>query len=536
MFSQPQILLNNIHYLTSDNRSIIKDLTLSFGQQKTALVGRNGIGKSTLLKLIIRELQPSSGNINISGTVVYCPQNFTQYLDKTVAEIMNVAEKLIALEHVAQGSVDPHDFEIIGDDWEIAARVREQLKLFELENIMLDSPLNSLSGGEITRLWLAKLFFEKNDFIILDEPTNNLDLKSKELLYDEVKRWNKGLIVVSHDRELLQLMDQIVELTSVRVKIYGGNYDVYQKQKMLDGAALSQQLMDAKKQIIQAKSTIQSTREKHQQREAKGKTIRKSGSQSKLILDSMKERSGKTIGKLSIKEERLLKNAEQQLHEIKEKIEVTHKIEINLPKTCVPSSKIIAKIEDVSFRYSNQKQPIIHGFNLTIQGSERIALRGDNGSGKTTLIKLMLGKLKPNSGSVFLGTLRISYLDQNVSLLNPELTILDNYKEINPENNETDARFNLASFLFRNVDVLKKVNDLSGGEKLRAALACVLTSNEPPQLLILDEPTNHLDLESIASLESALNCYQGALIVISHDRQFIRNIYVTKVIILSEIR
>jgi len=247
----------------------------------------------------------------------------------------------------------------------------------------------------------------------------------------------------------------------------------------------------------------------------------------------MKERSGKTSGKLSTKEERLLKNAERQLQEAKEKIEVINQIKIELPKTYVPSRKMVAKLENVTFMYEGQNRSIINNYSLIVSGPERIALMGDNGSGKTTLVKLIQGILKPCNGKINVGVSQISYLDQNISILNPALTILDNYKKLNPDIKETNARFNLADFLFRNVDVLKRVSDLSSGEKLRVALACVLTSNEPPQLLILDEPTNHLDLESTAALESALSCYQGALIVISHDTQFIKNVGVSRTINLS---
>lgn len=530
MSYRPQILIQNINYKTADNKSIIKDLTVSFGQHKTAIVGRNGIGKSTLLKLMMGEIKPSSGSIHLSGTLSYFPQNFTPYLEQTVIEILGVAKKLAALYNIEKGSMDSQDFETIGDDWDIQSRVVKQLKLFGLDNIELNRSLFSMSGGEITRLWLAKVFFEESDFVILDEPTNNLDLKSKQMLYEAIQRWNKGLIIVSHDRALLNLMDHIIELTSIGVYCYGGNYDSYIEQKTREQEAVVRQFNDAKKQMKKTDKIIQETKEKHEQRMAKGHRLRDSGSQSKLILDSMKERSGKTSGKLSTKEDRLLKNAKQQLQDAKAKVEVINKIKIELPKTQVPSGKIMVKLENITFTYEGQSVPIINNFSFSMKGPERMAFMGDNGSGKTTLIKLISGILKPNFGEIMVGTKRVHYLDQNISILDSELTVLDNYKKINPDIKETDARFNLANFLFRNVDALKIVSDLSGGERLRAALACVLTSNEPPQLLILDEPTNHLDLESITALESALSCFRGALIVISHDRVFIEKIGVMRIV------
>ncbi len=535
MTNQPQILVQQLNYLTSDNQSLLNHLTLSIGQQKTAIVGRNGIGKSTLLKLIVGELKPTSGKIHLSGTISYCPQNFSFCLDSTVSESLGISEKLSALDRIAKGSSELDDFETVGDDWDIKSNVKHHLKSFDLADISLNRTLRSMSGGEITRLWLAKAFFEYSDYLILDEPTNNLDMKSKQALYRAIKEWQKGLIVVSHDRYLLGLMDQIIELTSIGAKLYGGNYEHYVEQKALEQSALSRQLNDAKKQIIKTKEVIQKTHEKHDQRIARGKKTRKSGGQSKLILDGMKERSGKTSGKLATKEERLLVNTEQRLHEAKEKMEMTYEINIELPRTHVPTHKIIAQLENVSFKYGSQKsQPIINHFDLIIKGPERIALMGDNGSGKTTLVKLMQGKLKPCDGKIHMGVSSVRYLDQYADILNPDLTILENYRKLNADMKEIEARFNLADFLFRDKDALKLVANLSGGEKLRAALACVLTSNEPSQLLILDEPTNHLDLENITALESALNCYQGALVVISHDVRFIENIAVTRIISLND--
>jgi ATPase subunit of ABC transporter with duplicated ATPase domains len=533
MSYQPQIILQNVNYTTLDAKTIIKDLTLSFGLQKTAVVGRNGVGKSTLLKLIIDQLKPSSGYITVTGSLAFCPQNFTEYLNLTISEVLGVANKIKALDKVMNGSVDPADFDIIGDDWDLKSRIVAQLKNFGLVDMDFSRRLSSMSGGEITRLWLAKVFFTNSDFIILDEPTNNLDLSSKQLLYDVIKHWHKGLIVVSHDRNLLDLMEQIVELTVNGAQMYGGNYSAYIIQKEQMQTAVARQLSDAKKQLKKTKKAMQKTREKHDQRVAHGNRSRNSGGQAKLILDKMKESSGKTSGKLAIKEIRLQKQVEQQLQDAKAKTESAHKIKIELPKTYVPTGKLIAKLENISFSYPGQSQPVVIDFNLSIVGAERLALLGDNGSGKTTLIKLMQNILTPCSGEITLGTDRISYLDQNASILNSNLTVLDNYKRLNADINETQARFNLADFLFRGTDSLKLVADLSGGERLRAALACVLTATKPPQLLILDEPTNHLDLVSIAALESALNCYQGALIIISHDMQFIENIGVSKKINLT---
>lgn len=526
------ILINHLNYINDCNHIIFKDLTLKFNQNKTAIIGRNGVGKTTLLKLIIGELQPTSGEVKLSGSISYCPQNFSSYLNKSVAEIMGIEKKLEALNLIEKGIVDPKLFEIVDEDWNFKLRFVEQLRAFNINKFDHECLLSAMSGGEITRVFLAKVFFEDKDFIILDEPTNNLDSKSRDLLYEAINKWNKGLIVVSHDRHLLELFNRIIEITTIGINSYGGNYNYYLEQKKISKIATQHHYADTEKQLKNVRKRIQETREKHERRESKGSKMRKLGSESKLLLNSMRERSEKTKSKLNIKEERLLKTAEQHLQDAKEKTEVVNKIKVNLPKTYVPSNKLIVEVKNVTFFYEPLKN-IINNYSLIIRGAERVAFLGDNGSGKTTLAKLITGALKPCCGEIIWGTKFINYLDQDINILDDKSSLLDNYLRLNPKIKMTEARYHLSNFIFRNEDALKLIENMSRGEKLRAGLCCVLTSNEPPQLLILDEPTNHLDIDSILILEAALNCYQGALIVVSHDYQFINNIGVTKTVLFN---
>lgn len=313
---------------------------------------------------------------------------------------------------------------------------------------------------------------------------------------------------------------------------YGGNYDAYQEQKSIEEQARLQHLEDAQKQLKKAELSIQSTFERHQQKQSYGRALRKSGSIDTMSADSKQGRSERSQNRMLIKGERMIQEAETQLATAKEKIEILEEIHIDLPKTNVPSGKMILEIDDLNFSYLGSQTPLIQAFNLTLQGPERVALLGPNGSGKTTLIQLLLEQLTPSSGKITRGTQRISYLDQHLNFLDADLSVLENLKKTHPEINDTDAHRCLAHFLFRNVTALKKVKHLSGGERLRAALACTFMQKEPPQLLILDEPTNHLDLQSLLSLESALNSFQGAMIVISHDQKFLDNLSITRKITL----
>lgn len=527
--SQPQILINNIDFSLANGKVIFNSLTLSFSQCKTGLIGRNGIGKSTLLKLILNELSTKTGSIHVEGQIGFVPQNLIVPDHLTVAGFLACEEKINALRCITEGSIDENDFEILNDDWTILERVKQGLHAFDLSHITYLRPVNTLSGGEMTRLSLAKAFFSQPDFLLLDEPTNHLDSTAREQLYQAISAWQGGLIVVSHDRTLLNFMETIIELTTLGANSYGGNYNAYEKQKEIEHTSCIQQLHDAKKLMQKTKTTIQSSREKHEQKQSYGRALRESGSIDKMAANSKRGKSERSQSKLLIKEERLIKQAETLLDTAKDKLEINDAICIDLPATIIPNDKIILEIKDLSFSYETNTC-IIDNFSLIIQGPQRIALRGDNGSGKTTLIHLILQKLLPQKGYVRLGTTYVKYLDQRTSLLCDHISVLENFLHLNPDSTENDAYRHLAQFLFRNVSTHKLVKNLSGGERLRALLACVLMAKYPPHLLILDEPTNHLDIHSIKSIESALHHYKGAIIVISHDKQFLQNIGIERMI------
>ncbi|MBI2676435.1 MAG: ABC-F family ATP-binding cassette domain-containing protein [Candidatus Yanofskybacteria bacterium] len=524
------IVTNDISFEVRSGVSIFRNLSVSFNGEKTGLVGKNGSGKTTLLRLLFGELEPTSGKIQRAGHIVYLPQDYQLNLQQTVSETLGVKEKLEALNKVESGNKSSELLEVVGKDWDIQSRISEIFKRLKIEGLNLNRVLSSLSGGERTKVVIAKLLISKPEFIILDEPTNNLDRESREIIYELIKNWQHGLLVVSHDRNLLNLLDQILELSNGKLKIYGGNYDNYKEQKGLEEQAVKRQLVGAEQELKKIKKQAQRTKEKQQKRSSQGKKLRDKIGMPKIILGKMKETSETTSSRLQKLHEKRIEGAVSNLDEAKAKISPENQINVDLSGTKVPTGKLIVETKDLNFSYEDNK-PLFQNFTISLHGPIRLALNGPNGSGKTTLIKLFLKELEPLNGEVSLGVDKFAYLDQDVAVLQKDKTLIDNLKHIS-NLDDNIARKWLARFLFRNEDVFKKVEVLSGGERMRAALACILAGDKPPQLLILDEPTNNLDLDSIEQIESALLNFQGALIVISHDRNFLRNIGVREEITL----
>jgi ATPase subunit of ABC transporter with duplicated ATPase domains len=376
------------------------------------------------------------------------------------------------------------------------------------------------------------MFLRRPDLLILDEPTNNLDRSSRQALYAAVASWRGGLLVVSHDRELLGLVDRIIELVPQGVRSYGGNFALYTAQRDAEAAAAERDLEHQAKEVRKLRREAQASRERQERRSARGrKNVDKAGLPP-IIINQMRQYAEDTTARLVGTFADRLDGAQDKLATARVRAEERRELDITLAPVDVPAGKMVLEMDDVSFRYADGL-PLLEHFHLRLVGPERVAIVGSNGSGKSTLIRLALGQLTPQSGQVQLGVKRASCLDQRATLLDPARSVLDNFRAWNPGLSETVCRLTLARFLFRTDAVHRTAATLSGGERLRAALACVLTGVAPPELLILDEPTNHLDLASLANLEQALRLYTGALLVISHDRTFLDNIGVSRTVELA---
>ncbi len=517
------ITLSNLSWATPDGRELFSDLDLTFGAERAGLVGRNGVGKTTLLKIIVGELEPRRGSVSVSGRVAVLRQAVQVRPDETIADLFGVRDALALLARAELGEASEDD--IARADWMLEARLAASLAQFG-SNANPQTPVSVLSGGQRTRASLAALVFAEPDFLILDEPTNNLDREGRRAVIELLANWRAGAIVVSHDRELLDTMDAIVEMTTLGVQRFGGNWSAYRERKALELAAAQHDLADAERRMADVTETAQVQAERKARKDSVGKRKAARGDMPRIFIGGLKRKAEETSGAMSRLAERQREEAQADIATARERIEVLQPLTVTLASTELAAQKDVLKLEDVTAGYT-EGHPVIRDLSFSIAGPERVAVVGPNGSGKTTLLSLITGALAPWSGVVRVLT-PYAMLDQRVWLLDPALSILDSFRAFNPEADENACRAALARFMFRADAALQIGGTLSGGQMLRAGLACVLGGAHPPPLLILDEPTNHLDIDSIEAVEAGLRAYDGALLIVSHDSAFLANVGVTR--------
>lgn len=513
------IVLSGLSWVKPDGDPVFEGLDLSFRPEKTGLVGRNGVGKTTLLKIISGLLSPSAGSVTVEGTVALIRQMLDVEQGETIADLFRARQALELLARAESGAASLE--ELAEADWTVRERMLSALARFGLA-AEPDTLLSHLSGGQRTRAALAAALFEEPDFLLLDEPTNNLDRAGRQAVIDGLSRWKGGAIVISHDRELLEVMDAIVELTTLGAKRYGGNWSAYRSAKAIELNAAEQSLAHAQRTAEEIDRKAQVLVERQDRRNASGNRKAAKGDMPKILLGRRKSTAEASRGKTTELAERQRADALDTVASAKARIEVLQPFSVHLPATNLPAGKTVLLLDRVTAGYGHE-HPVIQDFSLSVVGPRRVALSGPNGSGKTTLLKVITGEFVPITGEVTV-SVPTSMLDQSVSLLDRGETILANFKRLNPGATENTCRATLASFRFRADAALQRVESLSGGQILRAGLACVLGGSSPPSLLILDEPTNHLDIESIETVEAILKTYDGALVVVSHDEAFLDSI------------
>ncbi len=518
------IAVEELSYRAPDGRLLFENLTLTFGPERTGLVGRNGVGKTTLLRLILAELEPLAGVVRRRGRIAVLRQALAPPPGATVADLLGVSGALARLGRLETGAGTDEDF--AEADWNLQARLDAELARVGLEGMAPARAAADLSGGQITRAALAAALLQAPDVLLLDEPTNNLDEAARELVGEVLEDWTGAAVVISHDRGLLRRMDRIVELTTLGAQSYGGGYDLYLTRKAEEEASARRALDTAALEAGRVEREVQIARERKARKDAAGRRSRAKGDAPKMLLDARAERAEASMGGMNRLAGRRRAETAEALEAARSRVEQVRRLAVALPPSNLAAGKTVLDVEAVGFDYGHGP-PILDGLSFRLVGPERVAVAGPNGAGKTTLLRLAAGELEPSRGRAALHVPALM-LDQKAAILRDDESLLRAFRRLNPEADDNGARAAQARFLFRGETVLKPAGALSGGERLRAALACVLVRPRPPQLLILDEPTNHLDLDSIAAIEQALAAYDGALLVVSHDQAFLEAIRIER--------
>lgn len=485
-------------------------------REKTAIVGPNGAGKSTLLKIIMGRLPADDGTVTISKdkTLGYLAQHQNLSSDGTIYdELLSVKKDIIALEEkireteqqmknatgeqldtlLDQYTKMNHQFEL-ENGYAYQSEIVGVLKGLGFTEDDFSLPVNTLSGGQKTRVALGKLLLSKPDIILLDEPTNHLDMESIRWLENYLLGYNGSVIIVAHDRYFLdRIVTKIIEIENTHVTVFSGNYTAYaDKKKILRNMQLKEYL--------------------NQQREIKH--------QQEVITKLKQFNREKSIKRAESREKML-----DKLEVVDKPAEINDKMNIELNPSVISGNDVLS-VSHLSKAFDDNT--LFTDISFDIKRGERVALIGNNGTGKTTILKIINDILPADSGEIKLGSkVTIGYYDQEHHVLDPDKTLFDELQDAYPDLNNTQIRNTLAAFLFTNDDVFKYIRDLSGGERGRVSLAKLMLSNA--NFLILDEPTNHLDMVSKEILENALNSYTGTVLYVSHDRYFI-NTTATRII------
>ncbi|MEU2837963.1 ATP-binding cassette domain-containing protein [Streptomyces sp. NPDC007076] len=512
-----------------DGTTVFDGLSLAVGRGRVGLVGTNGAGKSTLLRLLAGQLRPSQGSVTVGGSLAHLPQNITLDTTLRVDRALGIAERREALRAIESGDVDERHFETIGDDWDVEERALATLGSLGLGGIELDRTVGQLSGGETVLLRLAALLLERPDILLLDEPTNNLDAFARRRLYEAVDSWRSGiLVVVSHDRELLERVDRVAELRTGSVNWYGGGWSAYQEAVAAEQEAAGRTLRAAEADLRRQKRELEETQVKLARRQRNGRRIEAEGGLPKILAGRRKRSAQESAGKLRGVHEERLDEARERREEAAEAIRDDAEIRVSLPHTAVPTGRAVLSLDGVRPRFGRLREG-----TLQVHGPERIALVGRNGAGKTTLLRTLTGELAPLSGEART-FVPVRFLPQRLDVLDEELSVAANVARTAPGVTDNHIRAQLARFLFRGKRAEQPAGTLSGGERFRAALAATMLAAPAPQLLMMDEPTNNLDIASVRQLTGALESYEGALLIASHDLTFLESIGITRWLLVAE--
>ncbi|MDN7612779.1 ABC-F family ATP-binding cassette domain-containing protein [Burkholderia cepacia] len=514
------VALHHVSFRFDDGVTLFDSLDLSIDRTPTGIVGRNGVGKSQLAQLIAGRCAPSTGTIDRSTQVAYVAQQHDDAAagPRTVAQLAALDAPLGALARLADGRAEPHDFDLIGDRWDLAERLRTALDAAGLHDVRADTPAQALSGGQRARVALIGALLSGAGLLVLDEPTNHLDAPGRAWLRAALDGWRGGLVIVSHDRALLADVQRIVELTPQGVRSYGGNYAFYRAQRDADLDAAQAALDNARAERGHARRRLEQEHDTIQRHAAASLRDAKTANLSSGAKQSRKGAARNIMGQVRRHQNDFKAALDERVQQAAARVEADAPVLVSLPGTEVSARRQLFTLERARLPWGIAGAA--DGVTWSASGPVRIALTGPNGCGKSTLLRMLAGELAPRSGTC---TTHVSaaYLDQRLALLDPERSIVEQLGLLDTPLAEGELRSRLALLQLDAARATQLARQLSGGERLKAALACALWRGTPAQLLLLDEPTNHLDLESVRAIEAALAGFPGAIVVASHDTAFL---------------
>ena len=527
------IICDKVSFAWPDGDEVLVRLDAVFRTGRTGLIGVNGSGKSTLFKVVAGELRPQSGSVTVVGTVGYLPQVVPSGAS-TVSDLLAITASREALHAVERGEATEERLAAIGDDWDVEERAVAELHRLGLTGVGLDRAVATLSGGEAAMARLAALFLRRPEILLLDEPTNNLDLHARQRFYDAVASWPGTMVLVSHDRTLLEMVDRIADLSGGSLRTYGGNLSGYEHMLAVEAEAAERAVRTAESDVARQKRELLAAGVRLDRRRRYGATMYDRKREPKSVMQERKRQAQVSAGKCRGMHVEKLAAARQRLTEAEDAVRDEDEIRVELPATAVPAGRTVLELVLPAGRLlpprsetpPREATRVVE--ELLVRGPERIAVLGANGAGKTTLLRAVLGEVDPPGVTVKVGVAGLRYLPQRLDLLDDSLSVVDNVRAFAPGTAPNQVRARLARFLFRGGRADLPAGALSGGERFRAVLAAVLLAEPPPQLLVLDEPTNSLDIGSVRRLSQALAFYRGALLVASHDLPFLETVGITR--------
>ncbi|HGM7033247.1 TPA: ABC-F family ATP-binding cassette domain-containing protein [Serratia marcescens] len=512
----PYFVLHQLTCQFADGETLFGPLDLAFDRQRCGLVGRNGVGKTQLLRLIAGLDRPGNGHVESHAALAYVAQQPEIAADTTLAQLLGYGEVFAALARLEQGRPLADDIDRLEGRWDLNDRLQNA---FAAAGLPAFDPLrsaSSLSGGERMRAALCGALIGEGDFLLLDEPTNHLDSVGRAWLYQQLDQWRGGLLIASHDRQLLARMARIVELTPGALRSYGGNYDDYRRQRDTEQQAARADLEYAREERRRTRARQQKEHDMSQRRSAQTLRVVDTLNIASFERVAYKSAAKESLGTLRKQHQDQRDGLDAAVREAYQRVEEEQPVLLAMPGSEVSANKQVLVLEQLQLPFVSAPP-----LDLRIDGPMRVALTGPNGCGKSTLLKTVLGQLTALSGHCHC-PLSTAYLDQTLSQLDPNLSVMEHLGLQDSPLAEGALRTRLAQLQLGADRIALPLGSLSGGERLKAALACALWRRQPAQLLLLDEPTNHLDLASSLAIETALADFPGAMLVVSHDEDFLQ--------------